>query len=891
MSTRWKKVVSIIGISAMLATNSIGVMAEEAVDGNEIASVETDTDQPEDPSADGQSGDSENGEQLQGTTANNKPENPVIDDKANSGQSGDNENRDQSGESVTDDRSEDAAAEDQLKNEGTDDKTEDAATDAKAEDRAEDDNFVNDGVDDKAEAGEMDGKTENIADDQSADGIIDHKPKDTTTDDQSENTIITNDQLEDVVTKPEDAITDEQQGDVVPDEGIAALAEDETTGDETEAAIPTELGWSDTKIGHIRFKHNEYVESNTTHHVEYYMETYKNGELINRRQSSFSGRGDYCEMSLLGGQDYDFTNHKTRKSSGLLDESATYKYRLKVRESNETSNDFSEGKVSEYSSEYHYIKPDEERLPVPQNVRWSSSGVLEWDAVEGADSYMIDMKTGEYSGAGGHSRDTKCDLTQYIIDDNYNYVAVVCACASKEDGRTIYSDYSAEVTYKTGETNAGDTDSVATIVDKVNADSTPEAVSSAVTELANQYQGEEKNKLQIAMQTSDETQAQVKKLDDLYAQKANIETKAANIGEGVALDSSKVSMVGAALNASEGASIQMNIRKPEPDKDVVINNKDYWENTYGNAVQFSMDVTGINSPEDLAIPITITMPIPNGLNPERLVILHQQADGQLERIINKVDQETGTVRFTITHFSEFIFAETASAGDDNNKPGTGDDNNKPGTGEDANKPGTGDDNNTSSNEGTENKPGTSSSNHSSSSSSSASSPAVTVPKTKAPMVGKSEGWNSLGKEVNEAIARKAEGTDAVVWVKLNDAEIIPANVLLVIAGKDVTVCFETKTGVIVNVNGSLLTPNAVGEIKIISNKGKDGSTSLKIRNTAPDMNQAIVIFVKAQTGAQDQILYFVDAANELISFRTSETGTNGYAAFEVPFVNANYTVK
>ena len=400
------------------------------------------------------------------------------------------------------------------------------------------------------------------------------------------------------------------------------------------------------------------------------------------------------------------------------------------------------------------------------------------------------------------------------------------------------------------------------------------------------------------MQTSEETQAQVKKLDDLYAQKANITTQTANVEEGVALEPSRISMVGAALNADKDASIQMNIRKPKPAADLISKDKDWWEKEYGNAVQFSMEVTGINSPEDLAVPITITMPIPNGLDPDRLVILHEQADKSLTRVDNKVDKEAGTVRFTITHFSEFIFAETANAGDPTN-PGT-DSPDQPSTNPGTeDKPGTDSPDQPSTKPGTEDKPGTDSSDQSSSSSSSSSSSksssssgsSAAAPAVKAPSIGKSEGWSSLGKEVNEAIAGKTDGTDAVVWVKLNGVEIIPQTALRGIAGKDVTVCFVTEEGVIVNINASLLTPDAVGEIRIVSSKAKDGSTAVKIRNTVPDMNQAIAVFVKAQTGAQDNTLYFVDAANELIPFRTSNVAANGYMAFEVPFVNANYNVK
>lgn len=182
----------------------------------------------------------------------------------------------------------------------------------------------------------------------------------------------------------------------------------------------------------------------------------------------------------------------------------------------------------------------------------------------------------------------------------------------------------------------------------------------------------------------------------------------------------------------------------------------------------------------------------------------------------------------------------------------------------------------------------SSESRSSSDSDSDSSPSPAAPKEKAPMIGQSEGWKGLEKEVNEAMAKAQNGTGAVVMVKLNDVEIIPKSALDVAAGKDVTLSFMTKTGVIVNINGNALNPGAVGNISISSGKDKNGNDTLKIRNASSDLSKPTAIFMKANTA---KTLYFIDAANTLIPFGTSNVAENGYVGFAVPFVSANYIIQ
>lgn len=132
---------------------------------------------------------------------------------------------------------------------------------------------------------------------------------------------------------------------------------------------------------------------------------------------------------------------------------------------------------------------------------------------------------------------------------------------------------------------------------------------------------------------------------------------------------------------------------------------------------------------------------------------------------------------------------------------------------------------------------------------------------------------------------------AIVSVDMNRASEIPVAVLQQMAGKDVTVSFATANNVIVNISGTSLDEIVTGTAGIASALDKEKNTLVQIRNAAVDMTKTITIFQKAKEGTTEATLYFIDEDGTLIPFRKSVIYANGYVAFEVPFVNANYVVK
>lgn len=128
----------------------------------------------------------------------------------------------------------------------------------------------------------------------------------------------------------------------------------------------------------------------------------------------------------------------------------------------------------------------------------------------------------------------------------------------------------------------------------------------------------------------------------------------------VGIDHSQVKVIGAALNAAAaGSTVSFNIGKPH--KDAVVDAM-----RYKNTIQVDFSLSG--AVPELKVPVRITVPIPENVNPEFFHVLHYSNDGTYEDIWPlEIDREARTASFTVTHFSTFVLAEERTEED---KPGT-----------------------------------------------------------------------------------------------------------------------------------------------------------------------------------------------------------------------------
>lgn len=129
------------------------------------------------------------------------------------------------------------------------------------------------------------------------------------------------------------------------------------------------------------------------------------------------------------------------------------------------------------------------------------------------------------------------------------------------------------------------------------------------------------------------------------------------------------SIIGAALNdVPEGTdTITLNIDAPE--KEHVIPTQ--YKNTV--ALRFSMGLDGVTAPEDLKVPVKVTLPVPATINPDFLILLHYGQDGKAEVVYPNTFKKDGKwyASIVLTHFSDFVMTETAQKEEGNKPSGDG----------------------------------------------------------------------------------------------------------------------------------------------------------------------------------------------------------------------------
>ncbi|MDR1663834.1 MAG: hypothetical protein LBR83_02800, partial [Clostridiales bacterium] len=116
----------------------------------------------------------------------------------------------------------------------------------------------------------------------------------------------------------------------------------------------------------------------------------------------------------------------------------------------------------------------------------------------------------------------------------------------------------------------------------------------------------------------------------------------------------EIEVVGAAFNAAPGQKVEIHFSKPKP-QDVKELGPGYKTR---DIVQVDISITGVNDPANLDVPVIITVPIPNSMEPNNFRILHYHDDGTLD-VIRPIINSDETCTFTVYGFSVFVFANLA----------------------------------------------------------------------------------------------------------------------------------------------------------------------------------------------------------------------------------------
>jgi hypothetical protein len=176
------------------------------------------------------------------------------------------------------------------------------------------------------------------------------------------------------------------------------------------------------------------------------------------------------------------------------------------------------------------------------------------------------------------------------------------------------------------------------LLDGLDAEN-PDAVNDAVSDIRNF----DTFSLAEAMQASDEVLESIAALEQAHNDINGIDIIYDSVIDGVEI-------TGAGLNA-DGGEVTLSITPSDADVE-------FDEGKYLNGIQHNITLEGEGvTPEQLAVPVMITVPIPAGFDPDRFRILHFFADGSYTLIVPQISEDRTTASFVLTRFSVFVFVE------------------------------------------------------------------------------------------------------------------------------------------------------------------------------------------------------------------------------------------
>lgn len=342
------------------------------------------------------------------------------------------------------------------------------------------------------------------------------------------------------------------------------------------------------------------------------------------------------------------------------------KYQFRVRTSNDYDPDQTEASDWVSSEEKEYSRPEAQLDTTKGYWDATTPGIFHFSGVKDAFNYEFvvyykkttdsDMKSAtiriSHNNGDTYGKELTEDFTNVIGRKGEGLYAVTI--------RALSGNLTQIANGEVGEmSDFYDTTKTSTAVNKELDDALMNSTdaSQALDTVTNKVS---KDSLKTAMQTDSTTLDRVKALETKYTEEKGISVKTPEVSEAAAsyVASDKIAMVGAGLNATTGA-VQLTVGIPE--KQVYISDKHY-KNTVQLAIELKNNDTSVH---ELKVPITITMPIPAGVNANRLAILHYHEDGGVESV-NLKNNGDGTVTFTVTSFSTFVFAEKSETTESSN---------------------------------------------------------------------------------------------------------------------------------------------------------------------------------------------------------------------------------
>ena len=429
------------------------------------------------------------------------------------------------------------------------------------------------------------------------------------------------------------------------------------TGKEEQEGIQaaTDLSWDSSRPGWAKFNNPNSKK------ISYVVNLYYNGNNIYGSSSWTNVSGDmYDDLSdgFNGTGDYTF-------QVGFFEEGQ------------ETDWSLATGVASEVSPVIRYTRPSLQ-VAAPSNVTWDSTGRVTWDAVDHGGryiAYLYRWGTNGYEYVTGMGvPDCYVDFSSYIAQ-GYSYAVKVRAVSANvnEYANGIETDY---IVMDNSESKEEINKKLDEAVKDENLAS--DKIENTVADVKSEFSDStKKSELQIAMQQDSDTQDKISKLEESYKANKGVSVDAKAEGD-TGVDTSSVKLLGAALNATESGSITFNMKKPDEQtqKDLITETRF----TKGIVLDLGLEGAGIAKGETLAIPVTVTMAVPAGMDIDKLAILHFNSDAKTYETLPVRLNSDGTISFTVTHFSYFAFVEKEQAQPSNpTQPGGGSSSSSQGT--------------------------------------------------------------------------------------------------------------------------------------------------------------------------------------------------------------------
>lgn len=389
----------------------------------------------------------------------------------------------------------------------------------------------------------------------------------------------------------------------------------------TQLSAPTDFAWAGDYPGDIRCKSGTLFQD----YLTWTLYQVGNPAPLARRETAYSGRYDpdswrVCDLFWRGYHDYPDR------------ESGDYYFTVQAVGDEEQ---YKDSPVAT-SPIWHYERP-EAALAAPTGLHWEGQTAC-WsdESNRAADLYGYEIQF----RIQALSRDiTRIRHGQW---SEFNEVGTQLTAPS-----TVADALDQLLTHYQPEAGS-------TTLDKAQAENLKQAVA------------EKKDELERTLCTGDGGSTKVAdKLQALEALVGGPASVTVTENAPAAITQSGVSIVGASLNGTAESAVTLKIDKAETvSAETPINPAQYH-----NTIPFSMTLEGVSAQgqhQPLAVPVLITLPLPNNINPDFLVLLHKIGDDWQEIFPYQVffDEalRQNCVRFTVTSFSDFAFAQQLFCG-------------------------------------------------------------------------------------------------------------------------------------------------------------------------------------------------------------------------------------